>query len=91
MPRVPVDDNERMNLRIKPELKARLVRAATLRNTDLTSFVLEPALREADQVIAQAEQMHLTERDSFKVLELLEHPPLPNSRLRKAAKALPPI
>ncbi|MEZ0372957.1 MAG: DUF1778 domain-containing protein [Candidatus Sericytochromatia bacterium] len=90
MPRVPVDDNERMNLRIKPDLKARLVRAAALRNTDLTSFVIELALREADQVIAQAEQLQLNERDSLRVLELLEHPPMPNARLRKAAKALPP-
>ncbi len=32
MPRAVVDDSERMNLRVKPEVKARLVRAAALRH-----------------------------------------------------------
>jgi GNAT superfamily N-acetyltransferase len=43
MPRSAVDDNKRMNLRVRPEQKAMLVRAAALRNTDLTDFVLQPA------------------------------------------------
>lgn len=89
MPRVPSADSERMNLRLKPDQKARLVRAAALKHTDLTSFILELVLKEADTVIAQAEQLKLSERDSIKVLELLENPPKPNARLRAAAKALP--
>ena len=47
MPRVAVDDNKRMNLRIRPEQKATLIRAAALKNTDLTDFVIQNALREA--------------------------------------------
>ena len=43
MPRVAVDDSERMSLRVKPEVKARLVRAAALRHTDLTEFVTRTA------------------------------------------------
>src|ERR1700723_2323305 len=35
MPRIAVDDNRRMNLRIRPEQKATLMRAAALKNTDL--------------------------------------------------------
>ncbi len=31
----------------------------------------------------------LSERDSLRVLELLEHPPQPNAKLLAAAKALP--
>ena len=89
MPRVAVDDNERMNLRVKPEVKARLVRAAALRHTDLTDFVTRTALREAEAVIAEAEQVRLSERDSLLVLDLLENPPAPNARLRAAIAALP--
>ncbi|MFT2215518.1 DUF1778 domain-containing protein [Rhizobium giardinii] len=89
MPRVAVDDNERMNLRVKPEVKARLVRAAALRHTDLTDFVTRTALREAEAVIAEAEQVKLSERDSLLVLDLLENPPVPNARLRAAIAALP--
>ena len=68
MPRVAIDDNKRMNLRVLPEQKATLVRAAALRNTDLTDFVLQPALREAKRVIEEAERTRLSERDSLMVL-----------------------
>lgn len=89
MPRVAVDDNKRMNLRVLPEQKATLVRAAALRHTDLTNFVLQPALREAKAVIAEAERIVLSERDSVTVLRMLENPPAPNAKLRKAIAALP--
>ena len=90
MPRAAIDDNKRMNLRIAPEAKARLVRAAALCHTDLTDFVTRTALREADAVIAAAEVMALSERDGLRVLALLENPPAPNDRLRAALAGLPP-
>jgi uncharacterized protein (DUF1778 family) len=89
MPRAAIEDSERMNLRVKPEVKARLIRAAALRNTDLTNFVTETALREANAVIEAAEVIKLSERDYLRVLELLENPPKPNAKLIAAAKALP--
>src|SRR5215471_14379496 len=89
MPRVAVDDNKRMNLRVRPEQKAMLMRAAALRNTDLTDFVLQNALREARNVIDEAERTVLSERDSLLVLSLLENPPAPNAKLRAAIAALP--
>jgi uncharacterized protein (DUF1778 family) len=89
MPRAAVDDNERMNLRLRREEKAALMRAAALKNTDLTDFVLQPALREAKAVIEQAERIQLSERDSLVVLNLLENPPAPNAKLRAAIEALP--
>jgi len=89
MPRVAIDDNERMNLRVRPEQKATLMRAAALRNTDLTSFVLQLALREAKAVIEDAERVTLSERDTRLWLDLLDKPPKPNRRLIAAIKALP--
>lgn len=89
MPRAAVDDNKRMNLRVRPEQKATLMRAAALRNTDLTDFVLQPALREAKAVIEEAERIVLSERDSLMVLDLLENPPAPNAKLRAAIAGLP--
>lgn len=90
MPRTAVDDNKRMNLRVRPEQKATLMRAAALKNTDLTDFVLQPALREAKAVIEEAERIVLSERDSLMVLNLLENPPAPNAKLRAAIAAMPP-
>lgn len=89
MPQATVDDNKRMNLRVSPETKAKLVRAAALRNTDLTNFVTQTALREAEAVIEAAEIVRLTARDHARVLELLENPPKPNAKLRAAIAALP--
>jgi uncharacterized protein (DUF1778 family) len=89
MPRAAVDDSNRMNLRLRPEQKATLVRAAALRHTDLTDFVLQPALREAQAVIAESERIALSERDSLLVLELLENPPSPNARLKAAIASMP--
>ena len=89
MPRTAIDDNSRLALRIRPRDKATILRAVALRHTDMTEFILRTALREAEAVIADAERLQLTQRDSHRVLELLENPPAPNARLRRAARALP--
>jgi len=89
MPRVAVDDNKRMQLRVRPEQKATLMRAAALRNTDLTDFIVQLAMREAKTVIEEAERIPLSERDSLLVLDLLENPPAPNAKLRAAIAAMP--
>jgi uncharacterized protein (DUF1778 family) len=91
MPRAAVNDNQRMNLRLRPDQKATLVRAAALKHTDLTDFVLQPALREAKAVIEESERIVLSERDSLLVLKLLEDPPEPNAKMRAAIAAMPKL
>jgi len=90
MPRVAVEANNRMSLRIRAEEKAMLLRAVALKHTDLTDFVVSHAILAARNVIAEAEQVNLSARDSLRVLELLENPPAPNAKLMAAARALPP-
>lgn len=89
MPRVAVEDNSRMSVRIRAEEKAMLMRAVALKHTDLTDFVIRHALRAAKAVIEKADRVQLSARDSLRVLDLLENPPAPNARLRAAARALP--
>jgi uncharacterized protein (DUF1778 family) len=89
MPRVAVEDNSRMSLRIRAEDKAILLRAVALKHTDLTDFVIRHAVRAAKAVIEDADRVQLSERDSLRVLALLENPPAPNARLLAAAQALP--
>jgi uncharacterized protein (DUF1778 family) len=76
-------------MRIPPAEKARLMRAASLEQTDLKDFMLRNALRAADAVIEHAEHIVLSERDTRLWLDLLDDPPAPNARLIAAAKALP--
>ena len=89
MPRTVIDDNKRMNLRISPEAKAKLVRAAAIRNIDLTNFVTQTALREAEAVIEAAELITVSQRDYARIFDLLENPPQPNTKLKTAIAALP--
>jgi uncharacterized protein (DUF1778 family) len=89
MPRVAIEDNNRMSLRIPAEEKAILLRAAALKHKDLSEFVRQHSVDAAKAVIREEEHIALSRRDSLRVLELLENPPKPNAKLLSAAKALP--
>ena len=89
MPRIPVENNDRMSLRIASEEKSLLMRAATLQHINLTEFVIRTVVSAAREIIEQNEHIELTERDSLHVLSLLEEPPAPNKKLMAAAFALP--
>lgn len=91
MPRVALQDSNRMSLRVRSQDKALLLRAAVLSQTDLTTFVLRNAVEAARTVIAEAEQLALSERDSLRVLDALENPPPPNAKLLAATSALPSL
>ena len=86
MPRA-VTESGRIELRLRPEDKATLTRAATLKRLDLTGYILRNVLPQAKADIRDAEQLKLSERDSLRVLELLENPPPAPARLVRAAKA----
>lgn len=87
MPRA-VSDTGRIEIRVDPDAKATLARAAALEHIDLTAFILRAALPAAATVIQRAEHIKLSERDSLRVLEALDNPPAPNAKLRASAKAL---
>jgi len=89
MARTRPDNCRRITLRLSPGTKTKLARAAALLNIDLTDFVTQSALREADAIIQVAEPVRLTARDHVRVFELLDNPPSPNTRLREAMAALP--
>ena len=81
MPRT-VTDSGRIELRLRPEDKATLTRAASLKRLDLTGYILGKVLPQAE-----AERLTLSERDSLRVLALLENPPAAPDRLVRAARA----
>ncbi len=87
MPRVSIDNNPRFTMEIPTSEKARLMRAAALENTTLKEFMLRNALRAADTVIERAERITLSERDTRKILELLDNPRDPNERMVAILKA----
>ncbi|WP_342359038.1 DUF1778 domain-containing protein [Terrarubrum flagellatum] len=87
MARTINDNSSRIELRVPAEQKAMIARAAALENLDLTGFILRAALPRAREVVEQAERLALSERDSLRILDLLENPPPPPARLIRVAKA----
>jgi uncharacterized protein (DUF1778 family) len=88
VPRLAIEGNNRLALRIQPADKAMLIQAVALEHTDITNFILRHALNAARKVISRAERLALSERDSLRVLDALENPPPPNARLIAAARGL---
>lgn len=89
---MPTSDTEitrsdRIELRATPHEKALLTRAAAMEHLDVTSFVLRTAVPAAREVVERRERIVLSERDTLRVLELLENPPPPNKKLVAAAIA----
>ncbi|MEZ4532159.1 MAG: DUF1778 domain-containing protein [Thermomicrobiales bacterium] len=89
MARTTVETNKRLQIRVSPDHKARISRAAAIQGMDLTQFVTQSALREANAVIEKEERITVSERDFALIMELLENPPEPNEKLKAAFAALP--
>jgi len=89
MPRPADHKTDRYQIRIPPAQKAMIARAAALSHKDMADFILDKIVPEAEAVIQAAEVMKVTDRDFVRILDLLEHPPKPNAKLRAAIVALP--
>ena len=68
---------------------ALLMQAAESRLTDANSFILESAMQAAREVVDARTHIHLSERDTLMLLDLLENPPAPSDMMVKAAQRLP--
>jgi uncharacterized protein (DUF1778 family) len=77
---------ERLEARIAPEQKKLLERAANLRGTTLTNFVVASAQQAATATISEFETLTLHAEASRQFADLLLNPPKPNDALRAAAK-----
>ena len=76
---------DRIELRATKEEKRLLATAAAHERLDMTSFIMRNVLPTARQVVDGAERIVLTERDSSRVLALIENPPKPTPALMAAA------
>ena len=77
---------DRIELRTTKEEKRLLATAAAYERLDVTSFIMRNVLPAAREVVDRAERIVLSERDSRRVLALLENPPKPTAALIAAAR-----
>lgn len=74
----------RLDLRLNPEDKARIVRAADVRGVPLSAFVRDAVLREAESVMAAELTVTLSIEESRRFLKAFDAPFKPNAKLKHA-------
>lgn len=77
---------ERVEVEASSAELALLTRAAALARVDLPRFLLEAAHDRAETLVSSSERVTLSARDSLLVMELLENPPPPPTRLIEVAR-----
>lgn len=78
--------DDRIELRTTREEKRLLASAAAHERLDVTSFIMRKVIPAAREIVDRAERIVLSERDTARVLKLLEHPPKPTAALLAAAR-----
>jgi len=78
--------DDRIELRATREEKRLLAAAAAHERLDVTSFIMRNVLPAAREIMNRAERIVLSERDTERVLDLLENPPKPTPALLAAAR-----
>ena len=87
MPRSAATRDGRLELRATKEEKRLLAAAAAYERLDVTAFIMRQVLPAAQDIVDRNERIVLSERDTTRVLELLENPPKPTAALLEAARA----
>ncbi|MBU3694575.1 MAG: DUF1778 domain-containing protein [Rhodocyclaceae bacterium] len=77
----------RIGARVPREIYDTLCRAAELSGATVNQFLVQSALKEAQAVIEREEVIRLSPRDWNWLLDLVEHPPAPNTALSRALQA----
>lgn len=79
-----------LNLRIKPEERGLIDRAASVTGKTRTDFVLEAARRAAEEALLDRTLIVVGPEAYAAFLARLDEPPKPNERLRRTMQTVPP-
>ncbi|MDA8411605.1 MAG: DUF1778 domain-containing protein [Treponema sp.] len=83
MPKTATMRSERIDVRTEPEVKAVIERAALLRHTSVSAYLLDSALEKAKSELRAIETVTLRDADRDAFFAALDSPPEPNAALRK--------
>ena len=81
---------ETLNIRIKPEERSLIDRAASLRGKNRTDFILEAARLAAEEALLEQVVIMASPEAYAEFLTRLDMPPQPNERLRKTMQTPAP-
>lgn len=86
----PEGKREALNLRIKPQVRALIDRAAELAGKNRTDFVLDAARRAAEDELLDRRVFAVSPKAFRQFLTRLDAPPKPNKRLLKTMQTRAP-
>jgi len=81
---------ETLNLRIRPEVRGLIDRAAKLAGKNRTDFVLDAARQAAENAILDRTVLTLSAKAYAEFIARLDAPPRPNKRLRRSIQSTAP-
>ena len=79
-----------LNLRIKPDLRKLIDRAAGVSGRNRTDFVLSAARRAAEEALLDRTNLTVDAKTYAEFLARLDAPPRPNARLRRTLETKAP-
>jgi uncharacterized protein (DUF1778 family) len=85
-----IEKRATLNLRIKPEVRGLIDRAARARGKTRTDFILDAARLAAEETLLDQALILVNPQAHSEFLALLDRPPQPNARLRKTLQTAAP-
>lgn len=79
---------QRIDLRLNEDDKHMIEEAAAMTNQSISQFMVSTASERAAEVIDQHRRLLLNEASWNLVMDAITNPPVPNDRLKRAAKRL---
>jgi uncharacterized protein (DUF1778 family) len=76
--------NTRLDVRLQADHKNLIEQAASMLGQSVSSFAVSTLVREAGRVVEESVILKLSNRDRDIFLAMLDNPPEPNDRLRRA-------
>lgn len=86
MPTTIIEKDARLNIRIRPDIKDRIEKAASISGKSMTDFAVSALSETADEVLERYQVTELSNRDRDIFLSILDQKSEPNEFLRRAVK-----
>jgi len=86
MPTTIIDKDARLNIRLRPDIKERIERAANLSGKSLTDFAVNALSETADGVIEHHQTTTMSDKDRDIFLRVLDERVNPNALLLRSRK-----
>lgn len=86
----PVAKRDTLNLRIKPEVRSLIDRAAKVRGKNRTDFILDAARHAAEEALLDQALIRVSPEAYAEFVARLDRPAAPNTRLQKTLQTPAP-